>query len=549
MTNYYFNGVSGGQVSWVRAIRLVRIFRVLRLSRHSHSIQLVFVVLSTSINGLMMLLLPFAMIVVLFSTGIYFFEVSAMNWDSTRRQWINSYNEEGEIQSVLDAIWLTMTTITTVGFGDVVPVTVGGKILASIVALIGVLFLSFPNIILGGNLQFAFKTYYVVRARKKLGRRFRKVFYAVLFVSELRARRNRSIAAMMDEEMEIEKHGGKASENGLDGRACDLEQGPSGDPPGTVHPDSLASPSLMLPVRRRGNVSVADPPGESSCGVAPTSEEMQTRTPRGHRDPQSSAAHSAPAVPSGQSPGSTKESRRIATNYLAKEGELNFYRLPYLPLVTRENVMSWELRGIPAVIILRRLLVRCSGCGTVEELYYSFTQTDLFFSSVDIALVSLYLMQAGYLNVFVFRRGATNMLLCLTQQACRELLLYDEQYTVDCIRSIDVAKLLWRRTTQTAPAYSVQQLLTIYHHWASSERLVDNALHTPNVDMKVTFWQMDKKGLRRTSSSNWMRSRRPGTTGASCDLQTAKLRMKEVLEKQQRRIDELKQQLSDLLLK
>jgi voltage-gated potassium channel Kch len=53
------------------------------------------------------------------------------------------------VQSLFDALWWTITTITTVGFGDVVPVTVPGRLIGMVLMASGLTsFLSFTAILI-----------------------------------------------------------------------------------------------------------------------------------------------------------------------------------------------------------------------------------------------------------------------------------------------------------------------------------------------------------------------------------------------------------------
>ena len=63
------------------------------------------------------------------SVGIYYFENVA---------------QPDKFSSVFDAMWWSVATLTTVGFGDVYPVTVGGKIFTFIILIIGLGIISIP---------------------------------------------------------------------------------------------------------------------------------------------------------------------------------------------------------------------------------------------------------------------------------------------------------------------------------------------------------------------------------------------------------------------
>ena len=85
-------------------------------------------------NNLYYLVFVAAGIVILGSIAMYFVESS---------------QEDSQINSYLDAIWWTIATITTVGYGDTVPVTDAGKIIAMIYMIFGIAVLAIFLSVLG----------------------------------------------------------------------------------------------------------------------------------------------------------------------------------------------------------------------------------------------------------------------------------------------------------------------------------------------------------------------------------------------------------------
>lgn len=65
---------------------------------------------------------------------------------------VESDNKEANIRSIGDGIWWAITTVTTVGYGDKYPVTIGGRIIASMVMVIGIAVLGFFISTLGASL-------------------------------------------------------------------------------------------------------------------------------------------------------------------------------------------------------------------------------------------------------------------------------------------------------------------------------------------------------------------------------------------------------------
>jgi voltage-gated potassium channel len=59
-----------------------------------------------------------------------------------------------QFPNIIASFWWAVTTLTTVGYGDVYPVTVGGKILAGVIALLGIGLVALPaGIVSSGFLE------------------------------------------------------------------------------------------------------------------------------------------------------------------------------------------------------------------------------------------------------------------------------------------------------------------------------------------------------------------------------------------------------------
>ena len=70
------------------------------------------------------------MLVYLAACGIYYFEKDV---------------QQNNFGSIPDAMWWAIVTLTTIGYGDVFPVTAGGKIFTAFVALVGVGLIAIPS--------------------------------------------------------------------------------------------------------------------------------------------------------------------------------------------------------------------------------------------------------------------------------------------------------------------------------------------------------------------------------------------------------------------
>ncbi|WP_233054009.1 ion transporter [Motilimonas cestriensis] len=113
----------------VRAFRLLRLVRILKLVRYSAASQRFYRAFIIAKEELTLFLFASLIILYLAGVGIYYFE--------------NPVQPEA-FSSIFHSLWWAVATLTTVGYGDIYPITVGGKIFTFFILIIGLGVVSIP---------------------------------------------------------------------------------------------------------------------------------------------------------------------------------------------------------------------------------------------------------------------------------------------------------------------------------------------------------------------------------------------------------------------
>lgn len=120
----------GIDLRFLRVLRLFRVFRILKMARYSKAFQLIKNVLKEKKEELIITLGLMMIILIIISTLMYYVERDA---------------QPEHFSSISKAIWWGIVTLTTVGYGDVYPITGLGKLLGGIITLMSIGLISLPS--------------------------------------------------------------------------------------------------------------------------------------------------------------------------------------------------------------------------------------------------------------------------------------------------------------------------------------------------------------------------------------------------------------------
>jgi voltage-gated potassium channel len=113
----------------VRALRLLRVMRIFRTSRYSQALQVLGRVISRKKAELSVTVFVVGILLIVFSSLMYIAEHDA---------------QPEKFRSIPDAMWWAVAALSTVGYGDIYPITAIGRVLGTIVALLGIGMFALP---------------------------------------------------------------------------------------------------------------------------------------------------------------------------------------------------------------------------------------------------------------------------------------------------------------------------------------------------------------------------------------------------------------------
>ncbi len=114
----------------IRALRVLRVISALKISRFSESLQRFAIAIKIIKPELTLFLIVSNVFIFLAASGIYYFENEA---------------QPEHFASIFDSLWWSIITLTTVGYGDVYPITWGGRAFTYVILLVGLGIITIPT--------------------------------------------------------------------------------------------------------------------------------------------------------------------------------------------------------------------------------------------------------------------------------------------------------------------------------------------------------------------------------------------------------------------
>ncbi|WP_417861116.1 ion transporter [Winogradskyella sediminis] len=121
----------------LRLLRMFRLFRLFKLVRYNKAIRHFANAMKLAKEQIILFMIITIMLIYFAAVGIYYFENEA---------------QPEHFSSIFSSLWWSIVTLTTVGYGDVYPVTVGGRIFTFFMLLIGLGIVAIPTGIISSSL-------------------------------------------------------------------------------------------------------------------------------------------------------------------------------------------------------------------------------------------------------------------------------------------------------------------------------------------------------------------------------------------------------------
>jgi voltage-gated potassium channel len=148
---FYLPRILTLDLRFIRSIRLTRFLRIFKLNRYNKSLHLIGEVIAEKRSELTVTGFLAVLVLLIASFLMYFIEGEA---------------QPEAFSSIPDSLWWAVITLTSVGYGDVVPVTTLGKFVGGVISILGVGIIALPT----GFISAGFKEKLSARKEEKVER-------------------------------------------------------------------------------------------------------------------------------------------------------------------------------------------------------------------------------------------------------------------------------------------------------------------------------------------------------------------------------------------
>lgn len=120
----------------LRFLRVLRLLRIFKLTRYSRAMQVLLEAFKEEADSLLAAFFIMTVILIISASGIYLLEHDI---------------QPDKFGSIPDAMWWAIITLTTVGYGDVVPISAGGKLFGGVITILSMGMVAIPTGIIASS--------------------------------------------------------------------------------------------------------------------------------------------------------------------------------------------------------------------------------------------------------------------------------------------------------------------------------------------------------------------------------------------------------------
>jgi len=133
----YYLSMFGLDFGFLRVLRILRVFKLIRHTKYDEFDNIIIDIIKERKEQFIVVLVVSSILICIASPFMYYLEHEA---------------QPDIFSSIPAALWWTVVTFTTVGYGDMFPITTLGKILATFITVLGITFYAIPGAIFTSSL-------------------------------------------------------------------------------------------------------------------------------------------------------------------------------------------------------------------------------------------------------------------------------------------------------------------------------------------------------------------------------------------------------------